>query len=149
MKLQIAVSFSILLLAAMPPAEALASGEKALSAAASVRLPSSHAREKNTLAAPIKSRADLTAHMSSTESGKSPIELLSKAAKEQFLASLTFNKLGLTSFNFGVLERELTPTQIFQVLSLFGVQDLTGSFKQARVVTKADQQILDDFVEDK
>lgn len=92
--------------------------------------------------AAIKSPEELTSYMLTTPLQKSPLYFLSKAGRQSFLDSLTFNSNGVTGFRFGPLEEELTPTQIFQVLSLFGAQDMTRSFKRARVKTVTDQKLL-------
>lgn len=41
-----------------------------------------------------------------------------------------------------MLEDELTPTQIFEVLSLFGLAELVSQFKNARVETPHDEHLL-------
>lgn len=99
-------------------------------------------REKNVAMAAIKSREELTSYMLTTPLQKSPLSFLSKEGRQSFLDSLTFNSNGVTGFRFGSLEEELTPTQIFQVLSLFGAQDMTRGFKRARVKTVTDQKLL-------
>ncbi len=100
-------------------------------------------RQKNVVMAPIKSKAELADYIALTPASKSPLNKLSKASRQIFLDSLTFNEEGVTGFRFRQLEEELTPTEIFKLLSLFGLQDMTRSFKRAKVKTPADRRLLD------
>lgn len=92
------------------------------------------------LYAQIKSEADLYDHL--TYDRKSPLNALSQRGKDEFLKSLTFNDQGLTSFQYDVLERELTPTEVYGVLRLFGLQGDTYKLDQARAKTTLDQALL-------
>lgn len=94
------------------------------------------------LLAPIKSAADLTRYLSSHASGTSPLDSLSPAARQRFLSSLVFTDRGLASFDYQDLVKELTPTEIYRVLSLFGAQQLVGEFTHAKVRTEADRLLL-------
>lgn len=94
------------------------------------------------LIAPIKSRADINEYLQETAKSKSPLHLLSKAARARFLKSLTFNDAGLTGFSYADLEANLTPSQIYQVLALFGSQNSTPMIKNARVASELDAEIL-------
>lgn len=67
---------------------------------------------------------------------------LSSYAQSEFKSSLTFNDKGLTTFNFGVLEEELTVSKIYNLLSLFGQQAYASFMVNARVETDADVLIL-------
>jgi hypothetical protein len=58
------------------------------------------------------------------------------------LQSLKFSETGLSSFNYKALENELTPTQIYKVLSIFGMQHLTARFRLARVITATDMALI-------
>jgi hypothetical protein len=84
------------------------------------------------LAAPIKSAEDLADHSSSIALACSPLRYLSESGRRSFLASLTFNEKGLSSFRYADLEAELSPTQIFDILALFGVQHTTPMLTKAR-----------------
>ena len=48
----------------------------------------------------------------------------------------------MTGFQYTDLEAELTPTQIYRVLSLFGAQDMTGMLRSARIETELDRQLI-------
>ena len=45
-------------------------------------------------------------------------------------------------FQYVSLQNELTPTQIFEVLSLFGAQELAHTFREARMESPLDVQML-------
>lgn len=67
---------------------------------------------------------------------------LSQSALDRFVESSKFNKSGLVSFNYLTLESELTPTQIYKLLSLFGKQHVTYLMSNARVESAVDALIL-------
>lgn len=92
--------------------------------------------------APIKSQMELQAYLATSKLGLSPLDALSLAAKQRFLASLRFNENGLTTFEYVDLENELTPTQIYRILSLFGAQRDTSLMKSARIQTDTDRLIM-------
>jgi hypothetical protein len=92
--------------------------------------------------ASVKSHVSLLAYQQITPDVVSPLSKLSPAGKAEFLASLTFNENGVTGFNYRVLENELTPTQIYSVLALFGAQHLTARLRGARIDSVADHQLL-------
>ncbi|MBS0571250.1 MAG: hypothetical protein JSS28_11615 [Proteobacteria bacterium] len=94
--------------------------------------------------APIKSRADLRNYLRSRHSTQSPLDALTPASLRHFLASLQFNENGITSFDRRDLEQELSPSQIYQVLALFGVQRDTGFMKHARIVAPIDRTLTAD-----
>lgn len=88
----------------------------------------------------VRSRSDLDSYLSYHPD--SAIQALSDGGRDAFLNSLVFTEKGLGSFNFRVLEDELTPTQIHEVLSLFGLGALVPHFKGARVETENDERLL-------
>lgn len=92
--------------------------------------------------APIKSEQDLREYLAKTHPGTSPLDVLSFAGKQRFLASLQFNGKGLTTFEYLDLENELTPTQIYRVLALFGVQRDTVLLTRAAKLTPTDRLIM-------
>lgn len=91
--------------------------------------------------APIRSLSDLHAYVAAHAKQRTPLDVLSPVARRVFLDSLSFNAKGLTSFNRAVLEDELTASQAYEVLSLFGVQRLTPMLHRARVETATDRLI--------
>lgn len=92
--------------------------------------------------APVKSAAALAEYMKSVPSDQSPLSALSPGAKARFINGLTFNEKGLTSYNYADLKAELTASQIYQLLSLFGVQHTTPLIRGARVQNDTDRAIL-------
>jgi hypothetical protein len=91
-------------------------------------------------AAPIQSRSDFDTYLA--EHSASAIHSLSHGGREAFLTSLVFTEKGLGSFNYQVLENELTPTQIQEVLALFGLGELVSQFTNARIETSHDERLL-------
>jgi len=89
--------------------------------------------------APVKTSDAL---VQNTQMKDSPLNLLSDDAKNRFIKSVTFSENGVTGFRFSDLEEELTPSQIYRVLSLIGVQHITANFDKARVETPTDLLIL-------
>mgnify|MGYP000273456514 CR=1 FL=1 len=75
-------------------------------------------------------------------SEKSPLYLLSKYGRSEFLNSIVFRENGLGGLNMAPLEDELTPGQIYQVLSLFGAQNIIHRFKRARIESSLDLLLL-------
>lgn len=91
--------------------------------------------------APIHSRGDLDQYVATHRTIASPLDAFSPGVRQMFLSSLTFNEKGITGFRYDVLE-SLTPTQIYKILSLFGMQESTSQLTNARIVTPADSVIM-------
>lgn len=89
--------------------------------------------------ATVKSEIDVVDEL---KNSSSPLNRLSDDAKYEFINSLSFNEKGVTSFNYKALESELTPTEIYRVLSLFGMQRLITMFKHARLVSESDYLLM-------
>lgn len=86
--------------------------------------------------APIKSASDLSAYLR-TAGPDSPLMALSPGARERFFESLRFNENGLVSYRYEDLGRELTVSQAYRLLALFGAQR-TAHLVHARVESPAD-----------
>ncbi|KFN42588.1 hypothetical protein [Arenimonas oryziterrae] len=99
-------------------------------------------REIAKLTAPIHSRATLRAYLRDHKLAASPLGRLSARRRRHFLSTLSFNESGITGYNYRDLEAELTVTEIYQVLSLFGAQHTTRLVEDARVETDLDRMIL-------
>lgn len=84
--------------------------------------------------APVKSKADLDR----LSSQHSPLDALSPDAKSRFLENITFGNKGITGLYYGDLENELSFTQLYKILALFGAQHLIAKFGNARIETVAD-----------
>lgn len=90
--------------------------------------------------APIKSARDLDQHLAAQLGRGSPLDALSAHARERFLGSLSFNGGGLTGYRYDDVEAELSVTQAFELLSLFGAQD-TVRILQLRQTTDRDSRL--------
>lgn len=102
------------------------------------------AQKHGTLAAysaPVKSITQLKTHVA-LQSKASPLSALSPQGQQEFINSLTFNEHGLTGYNYRVLEKELTVSQIYAILSLVGSQHNISLFKKAKVVNQLDASLL-------
>lgn len=106
-----------------------------------VKEPISKQRAIDEARAPVKSASDLRDYLA-TESATSPLSHLSPAAKQRFLDSLVFGEKGLGSYSYEPLQSELTASQIYDVLSLFGAQATTHLIKGAAIETNADRLIM-------
>lgn len=91
--------------------------------------------------ASIKSSSDLEEHLR-TAGRSSPIAALSGPAQRRFISSLKFNERGITSFSYDDLQSELTASQIYQVMSLFGAQHTVAMMRNVRVQDGVDEQIM-------
>lgn len=95
--------------------------------------------------APVKSKQQLADYIRSTPSKASPLDALSPKARDRFLASVTFNEKGITGFSYEDLQAELTASQIYKILSLFGAQHTTSTLRKARVESPLDSEIMVPF----
>lgn len=86
----------------------------------------------------IKSSADIY----KLDVDDSPLNLLSSDTRNRFIDSLVFNERGLAGFSYIELEAELTPSQIYKLLSYFGAQHLASLMTNARTETSTDILIL-------
>lgn len=59
-----------------------------------------------------------------------------------FVKSLTFNERGLTGLNHRILEAELTPTEIYRTISMFGMPRLTYLIPGAHAATALNIKIV-------
>lgn len=92
------------------------------------------------LLASVKSPVDLATYLRS--SSTTPLDALSPAAKARFLNSLSFNEGGLTGFDYSDLRAELTATQVYRILAIFGAQRLTPLVGAARADTDLDRLLM-------
>ena len=89
--------------------------------------------------APIKTEVELQEELNNP---LSPLHLLSEYGKQQFIESIVFREDGLGGMSMQDLEAELTPTQIYAILSLFGAQRIISKFDGARIESTADLMLL-------
>jgi hypothetical protein len=93
--------------------------------------------------APIKSQEDLRLYLLENQDQESPLMLLSPGAKARFLDSLVFTKGGLASFDYRDIQAELTATQAYQLLALFGAQRSTKAIPGLRISSPSDAAIVE------
>lgn len=100
-------------------------------------------RDLQFLAAPIKSKHDLNQHvvLLKRKNLHSPLRYLSNSSLKRFVASISFNEKGITGYRYDDLEKELTLSQAYEVLSLFGQQYNLGHLTNAKVSTELDSDI--------
>ena len=92
--------------------------------------------------APIKSAADLSDYLAKNKGKTTPLSALSPGAQQRFLKSLMFTEKGLATFAYPDLRAELTASQIYQILSLFGSQRSINAIKGMSGTTQADRLII-------
>lgn len=95
--------------------------------------------------APVHSAVQLAAFLAKTTSTESPINALSPAAKARFVNSLRFNETGVTSFYYADIESELSSSQAYELLSIFGLQSTLSVMPKLRASTQEDKQIMSAF----
>jgi hypothetical protein len=90
----------------------------------------------------IRTKADLQFWIN--VKGKSnPLNLLSADAKTRLVENAMYNDKGLiTSGYIGDIRRELTPTQAYKVLSLFGAQSIAAKANNGKARTDLDRLII-------
>jgi hypothetical protein len=118
------VTLTLLLLTSVPPALHASAREDSIPLAQSGQKSAIfdvQGIEVDTRMAQVKSRAELDAYLREDSNQDHPLFALSEDRLRQFLGSLVFTERGLASFNASALEAELTATQIYRVLSLFGL----------------------------
>ncbi len=95
----------------------------------------------------IRSQSDLQRYLSATANSDSPLNALSRGARERFLSSITFNEKGITGFHYADLQTELTASQMRDVLHLFGVEKDVAIIPNVRVETAADRRAIRSLVD--
>jgi hypothetical protein len=93
----------------------------------------------------IRSQGDLQRYLAATANSGSPLGALTIGARTRFLSSVTFNQKGITGFHYGDLQSELTASQIFDVLGLFGAERDVAIIPNVRVETAADRRAIKVF----
>lgn len=92
--------------------------------------------------APVHSNALLAAHLMKAKDSGSPLNLLSPTARARFVDSLKFNEGGVTSFYYADIESELTSSQAYELLSLFGLQSMLQYMPKIRISSDEDLDIM-------
>lgn len=97
-----------------------------------------HQRQINWEMAKIKTRDNLDELLTKN----SPLDALSPAARERFAESVVFRANGIGGFYTGDLEAELSATQAYRILALFGLQDAVSKLSGLRIETKLDAMLM-------
>ena len=84
----------------------------------------------NTSVAQIRSTKDLQVYLQTTPN--SPLNYLSPAVKQHFVSNLIFSENGLGSYPYTDL-KDLSATQIYQILSLFGTEDASSMITKENI----------------
>ena len=92
--------------------------------------------------APIKTAGHLQQYLARSLNRDSPLRFLSPGARQRFIQSLVFTDKGLASFDYRDLRVELSATQAYQLLSLFGAQRSTRAIPGLQATTATDATIM-------
>jgi hypothetical protein len=90
----------------------------------------------------IGSEGALQRYLSATATSGTPLDALSSDARERFLSSITFGANGISGFHYADLQSELTASQIYDLLLLFGAQKDVAIIPNVRVETSADRLVM-------
>jgi len=95
----------------------------------------------------INSFDELNRYLRLADLEKSPLRHFSEDGLAKFVDSATFTELGLASFDTSAIADELTPTQAYGALALFGVDAAIAQLDFGVVQSDADKRLLDHFAE--
>lgn len=101
------------------------------------------ARELALLIAPIRSRSGLADYLERHRGASTPFDALSPRARQRFIESLTFGTNGLSSFSRLEIESQLSVTEAYRLLALFGAQHLTSRLVGLRRSGPGDTAIME------
>lgn len=90
--------------------------------------------------APINSAVRLQEHLQSL-SPDSPLRSFSVPARQRFVASLRFNEAGVTTLRYQDIVEELSYSEAYRVLALFGVTRVLATLPPLRSETLDDERI--------
>lgn len=94
--------------------------------------------------APIHSEVQLQDYLRELPA-TSPLSDLSDEGRSRFVSSLRFNEAGLVSYSYADVQEELTATQAYRLLALFGAQRTLGSLPDISIRTAADGRVMRAF----
>ncbi|WP_139074420.1 hypothetical protein [Xanthomonas bromi] len=95
--------------------------------------------------AQVHSDAQLAAYVAGAKHEESPLNLLSPQAQMRFVNSLKFNEGGVSSFYYADIESELSSSQAYDLLSVFGLQSSLRFMGNIRVDTQRDREVIRAF----
>ncbi len=88
--------------------------------------------------APVTSPTSLQATLSQT----SPLDVLGDELPA-FIASITFDNAGVSGFDVSLLANDYTATEVYRILTLFGMQTRINEYPDALVYSAADKLLLE------
>ncbi|MEA5446652.1 hypothetical protein VCB98_12565 [Gammaproteobacteria bacterium AB-CW1] len=91
----------------------------------------------------INSMDELTEYVYSDSVANNPIANLSHEAQARFLAGITFSDDGVSGLYITDLVRELPASQLYELLSLFGLENAVAQIHGVRVETALDKAIVE------
>jgi hypothetical protein len=112
--------------------------------ASAARADREFSRELELLSAVIRSAEDLEVYLAMGGDKRGPFRHLRDSELSTFLESLRFGPVALGSFDHNPIER-LTPSQAYEILSLFGVQEAIGTLRFGEAQTDFDREVLEHF----
>jgi hypothetical protein len=93
--------------------------------------------------APVHNKAQLAEFLASSKATNSPLKYLSPEARDRFVGSLKINdQVGLRSFYYVDIEKELSASQAYELLSIFGGQGALETLSGLRGESPADKAVL-------
>ncbi|MDY1035132.1 hypothetical protein [Stenotrophomonas sp. CFBP8980] len=91
--------------------------------------------------APIHSEVQLQDYLVDMPA-TSPLLDLSDEARARFVSSLKFNHAGLVSYSYADVQAELTATQAYRLLALFGAQRTLRLLPDLEIRTADDERVM-------
>jgi len=87
--------------------------------------------------AAVKTRSQLASYLGRS-GGNTPLDALSAGARARFLGSLRFNESGLAEYSYSDLARELSTSEAYGILAIFGAQTSAPFYARTRIDSDID-----------
>ena len=100
------------------------------------------ARDLAAQLAEIKSSKEVARYLSKQGRQETPFSPLSAGARQRFIQSLRFSEKGLASYDYRDLRNELTATEIYRLLSLFGAEGSVFAIPDMKAESATDELII-------
>lgn len=100
-------------------------------------------RELSSAMAEVKSASQFARYMQQTRGSATPFSAMTPGALRRFSRSLVFTDRGLASYDYTDLQRELTASQIYAVLRVFGVEGSVSRIPGVKVRSRTDGLVMD------
>ena len=99
--------------------------------------------ELSSALAPVRNAGQFQAYLRDHRGPTSPFHALSPAARERFSRSLVFNENGLASYAYADLRNELSASQIYAAMRVFGAESSVSSIRGLKGKQHADKLVLE------